>query len=302
MVLDGLHEFVVFSKHLNISAAARELNISQPTLSKHLSDFEREAGIKLIVHDRDLRLTPAGKIFLGEAGFLIHHYNEAIKKCKAVEKSVSSELRVQDPVVFEALQHAIRDAMKLLLETDESADISLVSTQGQTALEAIVNDVVDVAFTFLCPGSNIEASHPKKNIIAVPLMKDRLRVQMDPKNALARKEYLQFEDLRNTLIMVPANKIYDDWRNIIVDIFSKNEMAPNFSMRVVQTINEFSLISPQEEVMLIATGTANEYRYPNFVRKEIKGPHNEFILYAIYDEDNPNPIVSLFTEQMRISL
>ncbi len=298
MVLDGLHEFIVFSKHLNISAAARELNISQPTLSKHLSELEREAGIKLIVHGKDLRLTPAGKIFLDEAGFIVHHYNEAIKNCKAAERSAASELRIQDPVTFEPLQRAIRNAITRLFETGESADIALISTQGYTALEAVENNIVDIAFTFRCP----DASEIKNGIRAVPLMRDRLQVLMSPENALAQKEHLRFEDLQDTPIRVPANKVYDDWRNVIVDIFEQNEMTPNFSLRVIQTINEFSLASPRDEVMLVATDNANSDRYPNFVRKEIDGLFNHFILCAILREDNPNPVAPLFSEYMKMNL
>lgn len=302
MVLDGLYEFVVFSKHLNISAAARELNISQPTLSKHLSELERDTGIKLIVHGKDLRLTSAGKIFLEEAGFILHHYNEAIKSCKAAEKAAASELRIQDPVSFEPLQHAIRNAMARLFEAGESADIALISTQGHTALEAMENDIVDIAFTFRSPSSCSDVPNLKNGIRAVPLMRDRLQALMGPENTLAQKEHLRFEDLQHAPIRVPANKIYDDWRNVITDIFAKNEMTPNFSLRVIQTINEFSFIPPGDEVMLAATENASSDRYPNFVRKEIDGPFNELILYAIFREGNPNPAVPHFAEYMKINL
>ena len=38
---------ICIAKHQNMTKAARELYISQPTLSKHLGKLERELGIKL---------------------------------------------------------------------------------------------------------------------------------------------------------------------------------------------------------------------------------------------------------------
>jgi DNA-binding transcriptional LysR family regulator len=298
MVMDILREYVAFSKHLNISAAARELNISQPTLSKHLMELERELNTALIVHGKDMRLTPAGKIFLKEAGLLLHQFDRAKKKIRDTAHYESSVITIEDPISFDILQQAIGRAIDISPEFGTSINISLVSTQGRTAIEAIVDGLVDIAFVFACPCTPIDSAHSKKQIIYVPLAKDRLRVRMNPDHPLAQKESIHFRDLQDVALMVPANKVYDDWRTIITEIFAKNGLTPNFNMRSVQTINEFSLLPLRDEVMLVSRGSGESHTFLCTVTRELVGGCNEFLHYAIYDSSNPNPRVPLFVKQI----
>ena len=48
MNIHELNYVLCIAKHQNMTKAARELYISQPTLSKHLGKLERELGIKLL--------------------------------------------------------------------------------------------------------------------------------------------------------------------------------------------------------------------------------------------------------------
>ncbi len=57
-----LRAFAAFARRRSFSAAAVDLRISQPAVSKHIADVERETGVKLVErHSRGGRLTPAGE-------------------------------------------------------------------------------------------------------------------------------------------------------------------------------------------------------------------------------------------------
>jgi len=57
-----LRAFAAFARRRSFSAAARELRISQPAVSKHIAEVEREVGVKLVVRQpRGGQLTPAGE-------------------------------------------------------------------------------------------------------------------------------------------------------------------------------------------------------------------------------------------------
>jgi DNA-binding transcriptional LysR family regulator len=57
-----LRAFAAFARCRSFSAAARELRISQPAVSKHIADVERQVGVKLVARQpRGGALTPAGE-------------------------------------------------------------------------------------------------------------------------------------------------------------------------------------------------------------------------------------------------
>lgn len=56
-----LRAFTAFARRRSLSAAAQELRISQPAVSKRIADMEREVGVKLVLrHPGGGQLTPAG--------------------------------------------------------------------------------------------------------------------------------------------------------------------------------------------------------------------------------------------------
>jgi DNA-binding transcriptional LysR family regulator len=61
-----LQIFDAIAKHLNISKAAKEIRISQPSLSKQLRSLEEEYGLKFHkqVVGRGIKLTEDGQNFL----------------------------------------------------------------------------------------------------------------------------------------------------------------------------------------------------------------------------------------------
>src|SRR5262249_31527526 len=68
-----LRAFAGFVRRGSFSGAAQELRISQPAVSKHIADIERELGVKLIErHSR--ALTAAGE-------FLASHVLRADARC-----------------------------------------------------------------------------------------------------------------------------------------------------------------------------------------------------------------------------
>src|SRR5215475_2343697 len=57
-----LRAFAAVARGRSFSAAARELRISQPAVSKHIADVERQTGVKLVERrPRGGELTPAGE-------------------------------------------------------------------------------------------------------------------------------------------------------------------------------------------------------------------------------------------------
>lgn len=67
--------FVTVAQCGSFTAAARLLDISQPTVSHHVAEIERLLGAELFSRAREgVRLTEAGTLFLGYARQILHWY------------------------------------------------------------------------------------------------------------------------------------------------------------------------------------------------------------------------------------
>lgn len=98
MDLERVREFVAFSKSMNFTAAARELHLSQPSLSKHVHDLETELGATLVrrgAAGAGNCLTPAGVRFLELAGDLLRRYDAMVGECRRLQDT-EPPARIQD--------------------------------------------------------------------------------------------------------------------------------------------------------------------------------------------------------------
>lgn len=78
-----LEVFVAVSKHQSFSKAARELFLSQPTVSSHIQNLERELGTVLINrNNKNITLTKSGEILYNHAIYILNNCKKALYDIK----------------------------------------------------------------------------------------------------------------------------------------------------------------------------------------------------------------------------
>src|ERR1700754_4393040 len=93
--LEELRWFVVLAEAEHVTDAAAELGVSQPTLSRALGRFEREAGTPLFDRvNRRLRLNPYGEIMLEHARRSIAEMKSAAERIAALRDPDSGRGRL----------------------------------------------------------------------------------------------------------------------------------------------------------------------------------------------------------------
>src|SRR5262249_10667061 len=73
MTLKQLEVFLAIAREQSFSSAARRIHLSQPTLSEHVAELERELGARLFARRRGGRTSPteAGRVFQAYAARVI---------------------------------------------------------------------------------------------------------------------------------------------------------------------------------------------------------------------------------------
>jgi DNA-binding transcriptional LysR family regulator len=87
-----LHAAVVLAEELNFTRAAQILGISQPALSKQITELEEQYQLHLFVREkgRIVELTEAGKVFVKEARAALFHTERAIHLAHAAHQGVEN--------------------------------------------------------------------------------------------------------------------------------------------------------------------------------------------------------------------
>src|SRR6267378_3805065 len=94
MELRHLRYFVGVAEEENVSRAALKLHVSQPALSRQVSDLEEELGFLLLERSaKSVRLTEAGRAFLTEARAVLQRAEDAVKAARAIATG-SGELHI----------------------------------------------------------------------------------------------------------------------------------------------------------------------------------------------------------------
>ncbi len=95
MELRHLRYFVAVAREENVTRAALRLHVSQPALSRQIRDLEDDLGALLFERSaKAVRLTAAGRVFLGEAEAVLRRAEDAVAKVRSVAAGHGDELHV----------------------------------------------------------------------------------------------------------------------------------------------------------------------------------------------------------------
>lgn len=95
MDIQDIRAFLDVVSYASISEAARKRFVSQQTLSRRISQLEKEVGYRLLDRSIPITPTPAGRIFLRESGKVISAYDELIRATRSVGARPVSSVRVK---------------------------------------------------------------------------------------------------------------------------------------------------------------------------------------------------------------
>ena len=142
-----LRVLVAVARHGSVTAAARELNYAQPSVSHHLARLEAETGVRLIQRaGRGIRLTDAGRLLADRAA-------EVLGRLDAAENELAAHAglsagRVRLAAFPSALGTIVPAAAAMLRAEHPGMDVRLTEAEPPEALRMLRAGYVDVALVF----------------------------------------------------------------------------------------------------------------------------------------------------------
>src|SRR5437588_8762826 len=135
------------ARHGSVTAAAKDLHYTQPSVTHHLARLEAETGAQLLQRvGRGIRLTPAGKMLAERAGEIIGRIDAAGAELSAHVGLSAGRVRVAS--FASANGTLVPAALTTLADRYPDLEISVTDTHPLDALELLRTGKIEVAIVF----------------------------------------------------------------------------------------------------------------------------------------------------------
>jgi DNA-binding transcriptional LysR family regulator len=135
------------ARHGSVTAAAKELHYSQPSVTHHLNRLEAETGAQLLQRvGRGIRLTPAGELLAGRAAEIIGRIDAAGTELSAHVGLNAGRVRLA--AFASANGSLVPAALATLADRHPDLKVGVTDTHPLEALELLRTGKVEVAIIF----------------------------------------------------------------------------------------------------------------------------------------------------------
>lgn len=154
-----LEVFVSVVKHESFSKAARELFLTQPTVSSHIQNLERELNTVLLNRsNKTIRLTESGEILYTHAIYILNNCKKAISDIKEYSGKIEGIIDIACSSIPET--YILPKFLKSFCATFPHVKFSINHYDSQYALSEILNERVSFGFVGVKP-HNSQIKHIK---------------------------------------------------------------------------------------------------------------------------------------------
>ncbi len=187
-----LHYICTVANHRNISKAAKELMISQPSLSNFIAKIEEELGIRLFERSTASPLEPtyAGERFLEHARSMLMQYDSMMREMSDISGNIAGRIRLGFP--HERLSYMVPIIFPKYKERYPNIELKFVTADGRTLMNYLREGRIDMAV--------LPYQSPDETLDAADLFEESIFL-------VAHKDYLKenhFQDSSRKHIYLPA--------------------------------------------------------------------------------------------------
>lgn len=242
MNLNHLHYFSVLAKLEHYTQAAKELSITQPSLSHAISTLEKDLGTYLFEKQgRNVRLTKYGRFFLTYVDKALNELEVGEKKLR--DLTDSSKGVIDLGFIYTLGAHIIPNLIKDFLDNEKYKDISFSLFQGTTKkiIEGLKNEKFDLAFC-----SFVEN---EPDVDFIPVLEEELVVIVPLNHPLASQDTIDLKDV-GSYHFIYFNK-ESGIRPLIDSLFDKVNVTPKIICEVEEDSAVLGLVSVDYGIAII---------------------------------------------------
>ncbi|PLT34055.1 LysR family transcriptional regulator [Bacillus sp. V5-8f] len=188
MYYDELKTFVTLAEVKNFTKTAEMLRMSQPSVSLHIKNLEKEFQTKLFQRSpKYLKITPTGEILYDRAKQMITIYEQTRQDILEHHNSIKGELKIG--ASFTIGEYILPSLLFDLQQDYPELELQVIIGNTEEIVEFVRLYQVDIGL--------IEGQTNEKEVSVHPFMEDELYVVSATNHELACKDEVTIPDLQN---------------------------------------------------------------------------------------------------------
>jgi len=272
----------------SFSRAARNLNIKQATLSRHILNVEKRLGMTLF--DRKTRgatLTSNGATYLSTAQRIVREFEELNAWVRATRKGKAGRLAIGFYTSFSAGN--LRATLSEFDVRYPEVKLRGFERNRDMLLAGIENGSLDIAIMI---GERLHSA-----VTSRPFWSERLLVAMPEGHPLAIRERIHWIDLTEERFLLTERDPGPEARNILLGKLGTFGHMPEIDVDDISRDTLLSAIALGRHISIIAE-TARGIQVPGVVFREVheNGGHARIGFSGYWREDNENPVLRRFLD------
>jgi DNA-binding transcriptional LysR family regulator len=222
MEIRVLRYFLAIAREENMTRAAQQLHISQPSLSKEIKKLEEELGHELFIRtNKSMRLNDEGMLLRKRAEDIVELADKTAEEFSQLDNIIGGEIRIgcAESYLIKHLAQSIRD----FKEKYPNFIFHIFSGDTEPVAERLDRGLLDLAVIVEPPNLS------KYNYLTIP-ESDKWGVVMLRDSPLAKKKYITFDDLYGLPLFCSEQSIKVDFPRWCGDDMDKLNFAGTFNL------------------------------------------------------------------------
>ncbi|MBQ7916498.1 MAG: LysR family transcriptional regulator [Firmicutes bacterium] len=282
--------FLSLCETLSFTKAAEQCNVTQPTLSRIISQLENTLGIQLFVRNTvRVTMTPAGRSLYRELKRIYGDIEDAILQAYRLQKGRTRQLTIG---ICDGLNVTgeMLEFMEKYHEDHPNFEINMIRDVDESLLNKLRDGTCDLILDLTLKDKD------DPFIESRVLFKGPLMLYMLESNPLLEKEYLTIEDLPAQRLLVRSPSGRSGHAEMVHHLYEQLKLEPRFSQYVSNAL-ELSLNIKDSNEGILADGYYVDRFCPYLFSRPIQG--TESIVWVRWTkEGDASTDTRLFAEEL----
>lgn len=189
MIIDfRLKVFQVVAQELSFSSAARQLFISQPAVTKHINELEKQVQYPLFNRNgRQVSLTKEGELILNYAQQILDLYNAMEDEVNELQERVSGQIKIAASTTI--AQYILPQVLAKFKKHFPLVSFSLKSANTKDVEQMVLERRVDVGV--------VEGAAQNPLLHYEPFMEDEIVLTTSAKNKKSNNDSVDISAIKN---------------------------------------------------------------------------------------------------------